>query len=387
MIISLLACATVHAPFESQRAALTALDVAPFPSDWPAQAVVVVSDPLLNQIATRAAQEYSAGVVSDVVLTPPYGPSLKATPRLGANELHIGPAAGCPTCLGVNLGWKGSIAISVLGLTKDLGWSTRIAGMVSIDGVPTDAGLEVRATAVDRDKWTMSLQSDTTLPPYDTLLTSLLSNRILANIQSAGMLDSPIVIATVPKEGLVRLRGVRARPDKAVAIDLGFSTLDSGVVTAMPDAGDGFAVRFPAKTMFGVAQAAALRNGPQDGYYAEPTSLHLDDGRFEMQLKVWKLGKKSDKWREFMMRGTVGLDAAGQVVFHPDDVDEIGRQSWTTPIDPLLDPLMLSMLKKSAAVTVPGRYVHPFGKGPDLVIEVTRIVADDDTLTIWGRLR
>jgi hypothetical protein len=387
MWLGLLACATVHAPFDTQRAALATLDTAPFPPDWAPQAVVVVSDPLLNRLATRAAAEYSSSVVSDLTLTPPIGPSIKASPKLGSSDIHIVQVPSCPTCLGVNFGWNGSVAISALGLSTDLGWKTRVGGMVTVEGVPTDAGLEVRATAVDRDKWTVNLNVDKSLPPYDTLLTRLASNRVLASIQGPGPLDKPISLATVPRDGLVRLRGVRARPDKAIAVDLGFSTLSFGNVVAVPDPGDGFAVRFPAKTLFGVAQAAALRSGPQDGYYAEPTSLHLNDGRFEMQIKVWKLGKKGDKWREFMIRGKIEVDAGGQVNFRPDDVDEIARQSWTTPIDALLDPLMLSMLKKATSVTVPGRHVHPFGKGPDLVVEVRRIEADQDVLTIWGGVR
>ena len=188
----------------------------------------------------------------------------------------------------------------------------------------------------------------------------------------------------MPYDGLVRMRGLRTRYAGALDVDLGFSTLRTGVVKDQPDPGTGFAVVLPADTLLGIAQAAMIRTGPIQGYAPEPTALHVDDGKFELWMKIWKVAPR-EKWREYVVRGAFGLEN-GVLSVQADDAVETGKEKWGSPLSPIIQAVVVDTLKKTLAVQAPGQYVHPLGDVGDLKVTLTRVKADDDVLIAWGTI-
>jgi hypothetical protein len=376
----LAACPPKQVPLDAMHMQLEQLDRLPMPDGWASQATIVLSAPLVQTLVDRGA-ESARGQIVPITIPGPLGIELHAEPKPDVPQLTLNPSDACVGCVGVDIGWTGTIGLELAGVGGDVGWRSTVDATVSLDGRPVDDGFAIALVPVAPDQWDVDLEVLGLPPAYNALLSQVLGQRLEA-AKTAGPLAHPIPLATVPGDGAVRLRSVRSRFDQGLAFDLGFSTLNAGSVLAVPDPGPGFAVVLPADTLAGIATAALLRAGPQHGYLPEVTAMHLADGRFELWVRVWHVAHRQ-KWREFVLRGAIGLDDQGGLAFATDDVVQTGKLGGGGFLDPVVKTVILDALQKSTAVTVPGRYVHTMGTTA-LVVDVTRVEADHDVLTVWG---
>jgi hypothetical protein len=375
----LLGCPHPEAPLAARLAQLDVLDRAPLEPEWPAQATVVVSDSLVDRLVAEVAQSRP---IPEIAIRPPLGFEIRARPRLGAPRVGLAASPRGPWCIDVAMGWQGHLGLSLAGWSADVAWRSDVGATVAILGIPTPDGLLVSLEPVAREAWTVDVALEGVPAPYDRIVSHAVERQLEIGVREAGPLSAAIPLALVPLHGPVRLRGLRAWAGEDLAIDLAFSTMSAGAVASVPDPGEGFAVVLPAATLLGLAQAALIRQGPTRAYQPEPTVLHLDGGRFELWLRVWKQGRRP-RWREYVLRGTIGFLPAGGLAFHAEDVDEVARENWSTAIDPLIRGLVLRALESAADVQVPARYVQPLGDKA-VSFELVRIAAQDDVLTIWG---
>ncbi len=383
MIISwLLGCPEPIVPLEPARAELAALDRVPMPVGWPAQATIVLSDAQVQTLVTRFAKRPGA---KPPELTIDGGlVTIKAVVQAEPPNVDLNASTTCPECVALN-GWGlGAVAFTAAGVAAKLNWRSEVTAQAKVDGTPRAEGFEIAVIPVERESWTVGLDVKGLPPLYGTMLEQALEHQIEVGIKEAGPLAHPIPIATIPYDGLVRMRGLRTHYADGLAVDLGFSTMHAGTVHAAPNPGAGFAAAVPAETLLGLAHGALVRNGPIEGFQPEPTALHLDDGKFELWLKIWKVARK-EKWREYVLRGTLALEN-GVIALHPDDATETGKESWGGPLDPVVQAVVIDTLKKSLAVQAPGKFVHPMGDQGDLTVVLTKLDANDDTLTVWGTI-
>jgi hypothetical protein len=379
-LIALAGCPKAEAPLEAQRQELAALDRVPMPEGWAPQASVVVSDQMVQALVERAVK--ASPKVPEVAIDGPLGLTIHAEPHPNPPTLELRSSPRGPWCVDVAAASTGTVGLSMGGMGGNVGWRSDLLATFDVEGRPGASGFDIDVLPVERNAWTLNLDVFGLPLEYDQVLESELSRRLLRGTE--GVLDGPIPIATLPPDGDVRLRGLRTHVDQDLTFELGFVTLINGEVQSLPDPEGGFAVVLPAKTLLGIASAALIREGPQHGYLAEPTQLHLDQGGFEMWVKIWKEGRR-ERWREFVLRGTIGLDDANMLSFQTAQVAQVDKERWRTPLDPVIRTAIVDAMNKSLDVTFPGRYVHTIG-AESLYVDVTRVEADAEVLTIWGNV-
>lgn len=382
-LVALLGCKEPPPPLEDVRVELLRLDGEPLPDGWAPQATVVVSETLLEELIARYAK--AQGPLPDVVASA-YGVDVTATPVVKPPKIDLSPSDACPTCIRVDTAWEGAITLS-FGLAigtvgADIAWRSGVGATVTVEGAPKESGFQLQLLPFEPETWSTDLDVAGLPAPHDLALERTLASRVQGVIHE--QLSEPMVLADVPQGGEVRLRGLRTKVDKGLAVDLGFSTVQAGEVPVVPDPREGFAVVLPAKTLLGVAQAAVVRHGAVEGYLAEPTAFHVDGDRFSLELKIWKQARR-EKWRNFLVDGQLKLER-GQLSFVPDRVVQLDKQKWSSPMDPIVKKVALDALEKACAVSVPAKYVQTLGS-EELVVELIAMEAKGDVLTLWGDVR
>ena len=382
MIYWLLGCPEPIVPLGPARAELAALDRVPMPVGWPAQATIVLSNAqvqkLVARYATRPGRKPPELTIDGSMVT------INAVLRADPPNVTLAASTACPECIAL-AGWgTGTVGLSAAGYSSDLNWRSEVAAQARLDGMPRPEGFGIAVVPVQRESWTVGLDVKGLPPLYGTVIEQALEHQIEVGLRDVGPLANPIPLATIPYDGLVRMRGLRTHYADGLAVDLGFSTMHAGVIHTTPSPGAGFAVAIPAETLLGLAHGALVRNGPIEGFQPEPTVLHLDDGKFELWMKIWKVAH-TEKWREYVLRGTLTLEN-GVIALHPEDATETGKQSWGGPLDPVVQAVVIDTLKKALAVQTPGRFVHPMGDQGDLTVVLTKLDANDDVLTAWGTI-
>jgi hypothetical protein len=378
----LIGCPEPIVPLEGARTELAALDRVPMPVGWPAQATIVLSDAQVQALVTRFAR---AGAAKPELNIDGGMVTIRAVVTADPPHVDLDASPTCTECVALQ-GWgTGAVSLSAAGMSSALNWRSEVAAQARVDGSPRPDGFEIAVVPIERESWTVGLDVQGLPPVYGTMIEQALEHQIEVGIKDAGPLARAIPLATIPYDGLVRMRGLRTHYADGLAVDLGFSAMHSGAVHTIPAPGDGFAVAVPAETLLGLAHGALVRQGPIEGFQPEPTSIHLDNGKFELWLKIWKVSHK-EKWREYVLRGTLALEN-GVIALHTVDATETGKNAWGGPLDPVVQAMVVDTLKKSLAIETPGSFVHPLGDQGAITVDLTRLDANNDVLTVWGNLR
>ena len=386
-LVALLGCPHQVTSLADEQKALAAQEGVPMPADWSAQATVVVGQPLLQRLVSRAAEAAKGVSMPDLTTRTPLGIEVHAIPHPQTPDIALKAVTDCPYCIGADVDMRGKLDLSMTsqlgGLSGAIPWHAKLGATMRVEGQPGPKGLAIVLEPIHRDQWTLAAGLDTSSTQIVNLFGSLLQQRLRQALVD-GPLAAPMMVATVPTDQGVRLRGLRAYVHSGLAVDLGFAALRSGRVTSIPDPGDGFVVVMPADTVLGLVQGNLLRGEPIHGFIADPQSLTLQDGRFKLDVRVWK-SAEHESWREYTLEGTLGLDEQGVIGFHPDEVSHGTHRGWITPVHPLVQGAVLAAMQKSCAVDVPGKYVQQVGD-KQLVVDITRLYADEDVLTLWGKV-
>lgn len=379
----LFGCEEPTPPLQVERTQLASLDRVPMAPGWAPQATLVLSQGQIQKLVTRFAVQAAPKAPTITVDGGPVSLSAKVKPE--PPRVALSASDRCGDCVALHGEGTGALTLSAGTLGGDLRWRSQVDAVARVEGTPRPAGFDVTVVPVERESWTVGLDVRGLPPIYGGLIEAALARQIEVGIREAGPLAHPIPVATLPYDGLVRLRGLRSRYVGGVGVDLAFSTLQAGTVHEAPDPGPGFAVRVPSGTLAGIAHAALVRMGPVEGVQPEVTALHLDDGRFELWMKIWKVARR-EVWREYVLRGEVRLED-GLVRILPEDAHEVGQKAWRTPLEPVVQAVVVDTLKKTLAVDAPGRYLQPIGDGSAaLIVTLQRLQADEDALTVWGTI-
>jgi hypothetical protein len=310
-------------------------------------------------------------------------------PRATVTDVGFAPSAACEGCLEVRAEAAGTLQLelsTIFGpLAHALTFKARALTTAALGVQEGTAESLVHVRPVRDGAWAVSVDVEGAPPEVNELVSSALAER-LEQALAAGLLPK-LPLAEVPTDSVALLRGARARParlpsgEAGVAVELTFGVLEAGVVASGPDPGDGFVVVVPARTLLGLARAAALRAEPMDGHVAEPLDVQLEGDRFLLELRVWRLAARPVP-RDFSVSGRVVVEG-GEVRVVPDRAEDRGGFTLD-PLELLVRQTMLARLQEGLAAMLPAHHEQELLMGRRVAIEVQRVTGEEGALLLVG---
>ncbi len=353
------ACAARIDPLDIDRQRLAALAETAVDEGWRPHATLVVPDAVLGRALTGVVATL-AGDLEPVELSVGLGLGLRVAPQVQAPTVEVSASDAC--------GSDAALSPTGVLLADDLGW--RAEASVELEVAVHRSGDErtVRLQRAPEREVAVRVALDAIAEPYGSAATSWL----------APDLSSPLVALTP------EVRDVRVRGDAGLVVELALNVLESAPAER-PDTSEEWALQVPAETLLGLARAIALRVPPEEGFLVEPAEVQLFGGRFAVRLRVWKVGRRWT-WREYLVQGDITLTPGQRVAFAPDDAGETDQEGWGgSIIGPLVKRRVLKMLERSADMTVPA-VADSSTQGGVVTVLATRVEAEDDVLSVYGKL-
>jgi hypothetical protein len=384
------ACA--HVPpvdlLAADRAALSALEQTPLPVDFPAEARLVLSPGLLRR-EVQLTLDLAAQTVAAVTFELPFLGNARLTPTARVQQLTATAEPDCARCVALALELDGTLIPEMAGdgaLRVDLPpvpWRARARAVFALDVVSLgDGSRQIRAVGlqgkadgrggsggsgsgaahtggVTQGEHSGGWQAEVELPglpPDFARSASQVATRFLQQLIEGDMRPD-LLLATLPPDGPVQLRGLRPRPlGGTLAVDMAFAALDPGTAPELPlpadTPDDGFVVQLPEKTLLALARAVVLKDkGPQDGWAGWPLALAIDAERFALDLRLWEVSARP-RPREVRVLGRVQLDETG-VQLVPESTEEIRAPEGFDPFDVVVKMAILMETSKALAVALP----------------------------------
>jgi len=271
-----------------------------------------------------------------------------APPRLALAVKGVDLAAGaCDSCLGVTSRLKGTLGIDTA---------------VSRTRVPmtVDATFDAEVT-VDQvgDSWVVQLQPRE-LRDLDVKLSRLglgyARPLVRKWIDKNLLADVPPQEITTPDGDELPVRAVRVVPNEdAVQVHV-LTAIARGravpIVHAIPV---GWRLDISTETLAGLAATQAYRMGPLDhNVVPVPTSLALEDDRFTLGLRLWRLSGRG-WWRDYEVTGTVGV-ARSKLELEPTEAKRVRASAGAAIADPLAtlgQGVILDTIESALKTTLP----------------------------------
>lgn len=398
-------CGEPQDPLARDRDALLRETKAPLQPGWPAEATILIGEPLLRtQLETAL-----LGAIEDarpfLKLRSQFG-ELQVKPSLVVEGLTFAPTDACADCVAVTAKIGGNIAANLAGgAFSDFGLAAPYTGEAT---ATVEVGVQSEASANEKEKsgsaktkrdeqppkrsvvvtpregsWGLKLQLEG-LPPE----LAREGERVVADVVQRALAEKKIgaiKVAELPTNDVADIKGLRARAsDAGLAVDFAFATLQHGVAQTPDDAGKGWVAHLPAKTLLGLAHAAALRAGVQDGWAPEPVGFSVADDVFTLRLKMWRVKAEPD-FRLLEVVGRIVIED-GEVKVVNDDVREVGEGSGFT-LDPVVivtRAILLEEIRKGLSAVVPSEHSQAVGPAGRLKVTLERAVLQDDVIRLYG---
>lgn len=378
-------------PLAADRKRLLVLEDEPLPEGWASEATVFVGEGLLASQLQAALDDASAEVARHPGFDTPLGVAT-VRPAARVSEVKVAPSSLCEACVEVTVAVDGMLQGSIAGplgaMARELPFTASATSTLELAFVDVEEKRRVLLRPVRNGQWAAAAEVMGLPPALNVALSDILRAQVEQLITSGLVPELPLL--DVPREGPVRVRGVRARTvpltdgEHVVAVDLAFVALERGRVQAPLPAGDGFVVVIPFETLRGLARAAALRMAPRDGHVAEPLSVTIDGDRFTVDVRVWKIAPEPVA-RDFRAEGRIVIE---------DGVLKVASERVTPLGDaPLLDPLELLVraaigagLEDGLQAIVPARQEEDLFLGRKLAVEVTSVEGAAGALLVRGRV-
>jgi hypothetical protein len=363
--------ACVHEPPADPRAAdrarLDAVADTPLPPDFPAEARLVLSSQLMALEVQQSLDDAARTVEAFRFALPLLG-EVALRPQLVVRGVRAEPEPSCTACVALVVDLDGALSpVTASGLLPGLRFAGAARGVFALRTVDVaDAGvIEIRATGEDgtdvagRHGWAARL-SLVDLPPG---LSAQVSQSVTDFLQRLMASDArpDLLLASLPREGPVRLRGLRpSARDGAVVVDVAFVAIDAGIVDdALPAVTDGFALQLPEQTLLALARAETLRLPPEDGWVVDPASVVVDGDRFALDLAVYKLAGRIER-RDVRVDGVLQIDGT-TLSITPTAATQLARSGGFDPFELIVRTALLQKVEESLRLAVPVAQAAPMG--------------------------
>jgi hypothetical protein len=282
--------------------------------------------------------------------------------------------------------------VSAGGLLPGLRYSGTARGVFALASVPVEdpqggGFTEVRAVAAagtddaGHKGWSASITLDELPLELSQSVSSSVTSFVQRLMESEARPD--ILLASLPNDGAVRLRGLRpGARDGAVIVDIAFVAIDTGVVPdSLPTVSSGFALQLPEQTLLALARAETLRMPPQDGYIVDPQRIVVEGERFALDLAVIKLDREPTR-RDVRVDGTIAIHGAALDIT-PERTEQTARQGGFDPLDFIVQAAVLDRVERSLRLTVPVAQSTAVG-GRTRLARLTSLTDLGDVLQIGG---
>jgi hypothetical protein len=349
-------------PLAIDRQRLMAVADEPLAPDFEPQARLILSPALLRD-AVQDSLDDAAGTVEALRFMLPFVGEVALRPSLTVRGVRAEPEPACVGCVALLVDLVGTVTpVNGGGMLPGLRFSGSARGVFALKSVPVrmdngDTVMEVRAiadAATDTQGgrgWTASV----TLDDLPAALSQSVSSSVTALIQRlmGSEARSDLLLASLPGDGPVRLRGVRPGANNgAIIVDIAFVVIDAGVVDGnLPPVTSGFALQVPEQTVLALARAETLRMKPRDGYVVDPQRIVVDEQRFALEVAVIKLDREPTR-RDVRVSGTIALDGTTLHIV-PEQTEQVARQGGFDPFELIVRGAILEKVETSLRLAVP----------------------------------
>ena len=349
-------------PLAIDRQRLMAVADEPLAPDFAPQARLVLSPALLRD-EVQHSLDGAARTVEALRFMLPFVGEVALRPSLTVRGVRAEPEPACVGCVALVVDLVGNVnPVNGGGMLPGLHFSGSARGVFALKSVPVqtdndDTVMEVRAiadagtNADGRRGWTATV----TLDDLPTALSQSVSSSVTALVQRlmASEARPDLLLASLPGDGPVRLRGVRpGAKNGAIIVDIAFVVIDAGVVhDDLPVVSSGFALQVPEQTLLALARAETLRMQPQDGYVVDPQRIVVDDTRFALEVAVIKLDQEPIR-RDVRVDGTIALDGT-MLHIVPAKAEQVGRRGGFDPFEFIVRGAILEKVESSLRLAVP----------------------------------
>lgn len=364
--------------YEAERD--VALGRAPSPIDqWKPDIRVRLSNEALDDLVQAVVAKSVLAWSQDFTMEGPLGLQAKVSPSARVTSLTLSPSTACDGCLKADVTLSGRADWTAAGAKGSVPLEADLGATVSFE--LTSAGeswmTTGRVTGIDRVK-----VSSGRLGTLDA--TDLLGDWLGDAVKQAG----PLALGEIGGASLP-LRAARiATPRGQLEVQLLSDVIDGAPVSGGTTLDGDFDVRISAATVLGLARRQAFETGViAHDVAAIPTSLSLDDQRFTMGLRLWKL-KGFGWWRDYSVTGTMGLKG-GDMVLAASEATE-GETSkgagLADPIALLAEGRILEAITDGLQTAVPASTAIEVAD-ETLRAKVRAVQGDRGTLVMVGELQ
>ncbi len=380
-------------PLQADRQRLAALEKSLAGPDFPPEARLVLSQALMRDEVQGAVDDAAVAVTALRFELPFLGAvAVRPKVRVGAVVADVEPA--CDDCIALMVNLDGVLAPEAQGaVLPGLRFEGSARGVFRLNLVDVDVGgadngtvTELRAVAADgtdaagRKGWSAKINLMDLPPALSSSVSESASGFLQRLIESE--LRPDLLLASLPKAGPLRLRGVRPHSkDGAVVVDVAFVALDAGIASDLTPPAEGFELQVPEATLLALVRAETLRMAPQDGHVIDALSLGVDGDRFAMELAVIKLATEPTR-RDVRVEGTMQI-TDGALTITPERTAQVARTGGFDPFEIIVKSATLHNVEKALRLAIPVTQAAPVG-GRTRVARVTSVVDAGDAIRIVG---
>lgn len=372
LLVFQVGCASVIPQYEaSMERALAAPD--PTPSQWVPDAVLHLSDDLINAVVQSAIEDYGTfSSTLDLTLA-------TFSPDMELSSMRILAGNNCDDCVGIQMELEGVLAYtSILGNGQ-----TDLSATGSLD-----AGFDISQN--DAGDWTVSVQPRR-FRFLDVTIGSLTIGVAGVSERVKDWIDRNLVTRVPPQEVMVidkddlPLADVKIVPDQGT-IQFHMLTMANQrgqVPVAGPRPETGWRMDLSTESLVALARAEAFKAGPMSmGIVSEPTMLRVDGDTFEMGLRLWRTEGRG-WWRDYRVSGEVAVEQ-DEVRLDATDVTQTDKSPGAGLVDPLsalARGLILKYIEKAFETSIPA------AQGEGTVVVIESIAAVDGAVRASGSLQ
>ena len=153
------------------------------------------------------------------------------------------------------------------------------------------------------------------------------------------------------------LRGLRVGvSDATVTLDGRSESPSEAIAAPAPHPGTGWSGTVAVPSVLAVARAALFRRSPLgDDLYADPRDLRLADGRFGLDMRLWRVGEHTGWWRDYTVEGQASLagDTLALSDAHATETGASFGAGWVDPIATLARGAILRQIEGAVTASVP----------------------------------
>lgn len=324
-LLVLSACAGgIRSLYEAERDRALAR-AAPPEEGWMPDLRVRISNDALDGLTQAVLAQGLGSWSRSLRLDGPLGVKAEVRPSARLTELLLAPATACDGCLRANLEVEGRAAWTAAGASGSVPFTARLGGTLAFELSRVDAAWEASGRLVSVDRVEVRVER---LGSLDA--TGLLGDALAEAVRSTG----PVSLGRFGGADLP-LRAARlATPRGLLELQLLSDVAEGEPVSAGLGLEDDLELRISTPTALALARRAAFERGAVAyDVAAIPTSLRVEEQRFLLGLRLWKLAGIG-WWRDYEVEGSFGL-VGGELRLAADKATEGAASKGAGLADPL----------------------------------------------------